>query len=121
MQIRAHRLMWEMTFGPIHAGLFVCHSCDTPGCVNPRHLFVGTALDNTHDMVRKGRSASSAGETNGAAKLSCQQVREIVKLAHGAGWGLHKAIAKRFGISPGYVSAIKNGRTWSWLTKTITS
>ena len=53
----AHRFAWMLEHGPIPPGLFVLHRCDNPPCVNTRHLFLGTAADNAHDCVSKGRHA----------------------------------------------------------------
>ena len=50
-----HRLLWEMVYGPIPPHMHICHTCDVRLCCNPDHLFLGTAKDNIHDMIRKGR------------------------------------------------------------------
>lgn len=52
---RAHRVSWQLHFGDIPLNQFVLHRCDTPQCVNPEHLFLGTQQDNVNDRERKGR------------------------------------------------------------------
>src|SRR3954471_19352430 len=52
----AYRVSWELANGhPIPPGILACHTCDNPGCVNDRHVFVGTQLDNMADAKAKGR------------------------------------------------------------------
>lgn len=60
----AHRVSWELRNGPIPAGQHVLHKCDTPSCVRPDHLFLGTQRDNNRDRDTKGRTAR--GGKNGA-------------------------------------------------------
>jgi hypothetical protein len=60
-QERAHRASWIAMRGPIPPGIFVCHHCDTPECVNPNHLFLGTAKDNAQDFAVKARRRRELG------------------------------------------------------------
>jgi HNH endonuclease len=50
-RIQAHRLSWEIHYGPIPVGMNVCHRCDVRQCVNPEHLFIGSHLDNAKDRA----------------------------------------------------------------------
>lgn len=107
----AHRAAWEAANGPIPPGLCVCHKCDTPRCVNPAHLFLGTGADNMADKVAKGRQHRPAGEAHGQAKLTESMVRAIR-----ADGRKQYEIAKAFGIGQAQVSRIKTGRRWSGTT-----
>lgn len=51
--ILAHRLSWEIHFGPIPIGKLVLHKCDNPKCINPNHLYIGTYSDNNMDRAKR--------------------------------------------------------------------
>ena len=70
-----HRFIWEQCFGEIPDGMFVCHKCDNPACINPEHLFLGTHTDNMHDMKEKGRA--QRGESHHRARLTEEEVKKI--------------------------------------------
>jgi len=107
--IGAHRYSWFLHNGPIATGIYVLHKCDVKLCVNPKHLFLGTAADNATDCKTKGRTTS--GDKNAAAKLRWPQVREIRRL-FALGTKSQLAIAQRFGISQPTVSQIIRYDTW---------
>lgn|SRR3954467_3819308 len=108
-QIYAHRLSYLIHKGEIPKRIQVCHSCDNPTCVNPEHLFLGTAKDNQQDMKAKGRSLY--GERNGASKLTERDVAEI-RAMYAAGTRQIK-IALAYGITQFSVSRIVRRQRWN--------
>lgn len=111
--VRAHRLAYELEHGEIPAGMQVCHRCDNPPCVNPAHLFTGSAAENQHDKRAKGRAAR--GEQNGGGgKLTADDVRAVrARLAAG---DTLSAIARDHHVSRTLVRGIRDGKLWSHTT-----
>jgi len=105
--LKAHRVAWTIYRGEIPNGLHVLHTCDTPLCVNPSHLFLGTHRDNMRDMFSKGRRDTARGFRNGNAKLTDLQVHEIRSSV-----GSQRKIAARFKISQTTVGVIKRRKNW---------
>lgn len=109
--MRAHRAAFIISGGVITKDKNnVCHVCDNRACCNPKHLFTGTAKDNVHDMVSKGRH--SRGESRPATPLKESDVIAIRGLS---GKELNTTIARMFGITPTSVGRIIKRQSWSYL------
>ena len=106
----AHRLSWEIAFGPIPAGQHhgttcVLHRCDNPPCVNPHHLFLGTQLENIADRNRKKRARGGRGIRNCRAKLTWPDVVAIrTSIAS------NKLLGRELGVRASYIWAIRNNK-----------
>ena len=106
---RVHRVVWELTNGPIPAGLCVLHHCDVPSCVNPAHLFLGSHTDNMRDMVRKGRH-SPPPKYNGS-KLSYELAR-VIRERHSEG-RTSASLGREYGVCRTTIDWIIQGKTWT--------
>jgi hypothetical protein len=108
----AHRISYELAYGPVPQDLQVLHKCDNRACVNPAHLFTGTQQDNMDDMWAKGRGL--VGERAPWAKLTEIDVREIHRLL-AEGQLNTDAIGAQFNVSRATINHIRRGSTWSHL------
>jgi hypothetical protein len=106
-ETKAHRVAWRLHHGAIPPDKCVCHHCDTPACVNPRHLFLATPAENNRDRHRKGRTK---GKFDGNPKLTAAQVREVHR--RWAAGESQSAIGRRFDVTPQCIHLIVRGKNW---------
>lgn len=111
--IYVHRLSWEIrNGGPIPEGMEVMHECDTPACVRPDHLKLGTHDENMKDMITKGRrnARGAIGERNSGAILTTNDVLRI-RYLRGRGWKVVQ-IAEAFCIGTRAIGRVLLRRSW---------
>lgn len=111
----ATRVAWEMHFGAIPEGLYICHTCDNPACVNPSHLFLGTPLENMADMKLKNRSNRCKGERQGSAKLTNDIVLSIRRFRKNNPDVSSASIARIFEVSKHSVYSVLSFKSWNHL------
>lgn len=102
--IKAHRLAWVLARGPIRSSQHVLHRCDVRNCVNPAHLFLGNQDANMKDAAAKGRLHTARPNMR---RLSDEVVQAILGAPQFR--GIVVQLAKRFGVSKAYVSALRSG------------
>lgn len=89
----------------------VCHKCDTPQCVNPDHLFLGTQLENMRDKVKKGRSNLPRGSDSASSILTDQQVVKI-RTEYRPGKNGYTKLAKQYEVGQATIRDIIKRVTW---------
>lgn len=110
----AHRISWLIANGAIpqhdsYHGLCVCHRCDNRKCVNPAHLFLGTAQENVTDAVTKGRWVRGQ-RVCGSVFLADDVLRIRARLSDGE---TIKSISRDLGVSLNTIWQIKHRKSWS--------
>lgn len=103
----AHRASWMLFRSDIPDGMIVCHKCDTPSCINPSHLFLGTDADNNKDMMSKKRNAQPKGSRTANSKINESIAIEIFNAR-----GTLKEIASKYGLFFSTVHKIKSKESW---------
>jgi hypothetical protein len=111
-----HKWIYEYHNGPMK--LHILHTCDNTKCVNIKHLWTGTHKQNMEDMTNKERAATLvlSGDNNGMAKLTKEQVLEIVDKCKTR---TRKSVAADYDVTPTCIERIMNGKRWSHFTTII--
>lgn len=119
INVGSHRVSWQLLHGDIPIGMQICHTCDNPPCVNPNHLFLGTAQDNSNDKWKKGRGSrepvnpnrQARGERCHTAKLTQNDVNEIRKV-YAEKIMTTDMLAKEYGVTRKAIKDVIANRTW---------
>jgi hypothetical protein len=125
----AHRVSWMLSNCrlEIPVGMYVCHSCDNPGCVRPDHLWLGSQSANMTDCRLKGRwrrGGASGGDNpsrknperlvrgtaHRSAKLNEEKVRDM-RRRYSMGVSI-ASMAREYGVSEPSVDAVVKMRSW---------
>lgn len=110
----SHRSAYEIVNGPIPTGLWVLHRCGNKKCCNPKHLFLGTARDNSDDKMAKGRHKSALGEKQWRSKLTAIKALRIRYLDRPA-----KEVAEEYNIKEAQVHKIRGKKAWKELDSVL--
>lgn len=110
-KLKAHRISYELHKGQLTSSILVQHKCDNRPCICPDHLEPGVPKSNAVDRAQKGRSARHAGATNGRAKLTEAQVREIRRLCKTTNT-TYRDLGRQFGVSDVLIRKIEHRQLW---------
>lgn len=106
--VKAHRYAYEVFKGPLEPTLQVCHTCDNPSCVNPAHLFAGTAKENSDDKIKKGRFKPGRNHKH---KWLTQEIVDNMRKDYDNGM-TQIEIVNKYGYSRAQVCRVVNRQIW---------
>lgn len=114
---KAHRVAWELTYGPIPKGKLILHRCDNKPCCNPKHLYCGTQADNMTDAMERRLTVHNCGR--GKFHLKEGEIWLVRRLKAPHKWRIGNYrfplpyVAKMFKVSPATISKIWNSdKVW---------
>ena len=107
----SHRVSYGLYVGLIPEGQHVLHTCDNPPCCNPKHLFLGSQIDNNKDRDKKGRQSQKEGHNS--AKLTEESVAEIRRdYVRGSRTHGQPSLGRKYGVSSQEIGRIVLGKLW---------
>jgi len=111
--VRAHRLSYMIynKIDEIPEGMLICHKCDNPPCINPKHLFIGTPHDNSQDCLIKNRNKCFYGNENWNSKLNEKEVIEIRDLYYNNIYSM-KELGNIYEVTRELIGYIVIGTIW---------
>lgn len=113
-RVQAHRIAWAFDHGVPSSETVIRHTCDNPPCCNPAHLVAGSQADNMHDMIQRGRKASTSGSRHARARMVETDVR-WARLMHKDGMS-PTILAKLFSVSVDNMTKTLSGAQWKNVT-----
>lgn len=112
LDVRAHRVAWELFNSESLGSRFACHMCDNPICCNPHHIYAGDVESNSLEASQRGlyRPKPQIGAENGNAKLTDE---DVARIRHRIKSGeTNKAIAEDYPVGHSMISKIRTGKFW---------
>ena len=105
--VRVNRFVCQAFHG-LPDGMHALHKCDNVICINPDHIYPGTAQQNTKDCIdRRRRTQIKLGSENSQAILNEENVLRIRASSEKP-----SVLADRYGVTVAAIYAVINRKNW---------